>query len=294
MDKIHKRLPIQHRNLRSPVVFAFNVLTNHYLAFQGSQYRTIQYLFQKYSQVDNFYLLPNITNVSMTIEERSAQLAQNLKELAEREALKGKVHLVAHSFTGVDSRAALALFGSSAQVRSLTTICSPHLGMRLIDNCEKHPERCVLERAEKAIEAVGLSQSSAQEFTSRNLADFNKVVEDAAGVEYFSLGAHKQRLQSSELLRSSHESIVGPNAHDGVGGVNSDGLVRPEEARWGRYLLTFPEHDHLEIAGFNADYKPYQVCNLVADNLRLAEIKEDPREAREYGVDGLFTSNNNS
>jgi hypothetical protein len=75
--------------------------------------------------------------------------------------------------------------------------------------------------------------------------------------------------------------VLGPNNHEIVGGFRSDGLVRPEEAQWGRYLMTFPEHDHLEMAGFNANYEPRTVYNLVVDNLRVQEIKEDPREARE-------------
>jgi hypothetical protein len=36
----------------------------------------------------------------------------------------------------------------------------------------------------------------------------------------------------------------------------SDGIVRPEEAEWGRYLLTF-EQDHLEMAGFSPDFQPH-------------------------------------
>ena len=84
---------------------------------------------------------------------------------------------------------------------------------------------------------------------------------------------------------------MGPGKTDcPVGGIKSDGIVRPEEAVWGRHLLTFPEHDHLEIVGFNADFMPHQVYNLIVDNLRLSEIKEDPKEAREYGVDHLFRS----
>lgn len=162
-----------------------------------------------------------------------------------------------HSFCGVDSRAALSLYGAHAYVRSVTTLSSPHQGMWLVDNALRHPERCPIELAEKAIEAVGLSQRNALEFTSDNLRDFNASVEDAPGVEYFSVGAHKARLQSSDLLRQSHEGVVGPGKTDNpVGGIKSDGLVRPEEAVWGRYLLTFPEHDHLDIAGFNADFKP--------------------------------------
>ena len=42
-------------------------------------------------------------------------------------------HLAAHSFAGVDARAAIGMFGGHEYVKSLTTVCSPHLGMKLID-----------------------------------------------------------------------------------------------------------------------------------------------------------------
>lgn len=61
----------------------------------------------------------------------------------------------------------------------------------------------------------------------------------------------------------------------------------PEEAEWGRYLLTF-EQDHLEMAGFNApEYTPFNVYNLLVDNIKLNEIKNNPEEAKRYGVDNL-------
>ena len=66
--------------------------------------------------------------------------------------------------------------------------------MRLIDNCSRHPERCPIEMAEKAFEAVGLSQRNAQEFTTDNMADFNLACEDSSSVEYYSVGAHKAQL----------------------------------------------------------------------------------------------------
>ena len=238
--------------------------------------------------MEKFYLLPTVTSPSMSIEERGALLSANLKELAQREGLE-RVHLMTHSFAGVDARAALSLFGLDC-VRSLTTLCSPHRGARLVDNCQQYPNRFSLEEAEQALEAVGISQASALEFTLANMADFNMIAADVKGVEYFSAGAHKPRLQSSDLLRASHNAVVG-TLTEGLGGVQSDGIVRPEESHWGRYLLTFPEHDHLEIVGFNAaQYAPQTVFTALVDNLRLTEIKEDPREAREYGVDHLFRS----
>lgn len=80
-------------------------------------------------------------------------------------------------------------------------------------------------------------------------------------------------------------------SNERIGGNRNDGLVRPEESQHGRYLLTVPEHDHLEIVGFNANNLPNTVFNLVVDNLRLQEIKDDPAEARMYGVDHLFHHN---
>ena len=119
------------------------------------------------------------------------------------------------------------------------------------------------------------------------MTDFNNVAENVSGIDYFSLGAHKERLQCSDLLRQSHEFIVGGSKPE-IGGHRNDGLVRPEEAQHGRYLLTVPEHDHLEIVGFNAHNAPHTVFSVIVDNLRLQEIKEDQAEARMYGVDHLF------
>lgn len=121
-----------------------------------------------------------------------------------------------------------------------------------------------------------------------NIKDFNQVAEDSENVSYYSIGAHKPKLHSSDLLRNSHESVIGAFQTDSPGGIQSDGLVRPEEAKWGRYLMTFPEHDHLEMAGFNYEYQPYAVYNLIVDNLRVDEIKDSAKEAKEYGVDQYF------
>jgi triacylglycerol lipase len=217
----------------------------------------------------------------MNIEQRGASMAQELRKLSEK--LKGqKLHIIAHSFSGVDCRAALSMFNASDCVASLTTVCSPHNGMSLIDNCNKYPEKYVLENVDKAFEAVGLSQKNAQEFTTSNLADFNKVAEDVPGVDYYSVGAQKQLYHTSGLLRQSHEMISESYIH-----LRNDGLLRPEEAEWGRYLLTF-EQDHLEMIGFSHDFKPVNVYSLLVDNIKLSEIKSNQQEARNYGVDHLF------
>lgn len=58
-------------------------------------------------------------------------MADRLRRLSEKTGHK-KFHLCAHSFTGVDARAAISMFGADEHVSTLTTICSPHKGMKVI------------------------------------------------------------------------------------------------------------------------------------------------------------------
>ncbi len=87
------------------------------------------------------------------------------------------------------------------------------------------------------------------------------------------------------LLKHPHDIISG-----GLITNRSDGFVKPEEANWGNYLLTY-EHDHLEMGGLNPDHNPANVYNLIADNIRLSEIKNNKKEAYKYGVEYLFNEN---
>jgi triacylglycerol lipase len=59
-------------------------------------------------------------------------MAKSINRLLNKIGAK-KCHLVAHSFTGIDARAAITMFDAHKHVESLTTICTPHLGMKLID-----------------------------------------------------------------------------------------------------------------------------------------------------------------
>lgn len=54
----------------------------------------------------------------------------------------------------------------------------------LVNNPNATPEL-----VDKAFEAVGVSQRSATEFTSKNMGDFNNVAEDIPNVDYYSIGA---------------------------------------------------------------------------------------------------------
>ena len=124
---------------------------------------------------------------------------------------KQRVHLVAHSFCGVDARAALSILpgGFDDYVQSLTTVCSPHHGLKLIDKARKFPDQFGdLSQMEKAFEALGMSNRNVLEFTSDNLSAFNEVAADKHGVDYYSFGAKRKEAQINELLRAGYEVIT--------------------------------------------------------------------------------------
>ncbi len=99
------------------------------------------------------------------------------------------MHVVAYSFAGVDARAALSMSGAGKMVSSLTTVCSPHHGMKLIDNLHRHEEKYRVELLDKPLEILGLSLKNFEEFSIRNMKAFNSIAEDQYGIDYYSVGA---------------------------------------------------------------------------------------------------------
>lgn len=189
--------------------------------------------------------------------------------------------MVAHSFTGIDARAAISMFGAGQRVSSLTTISSPHLGMKLVDRILAHGYLDGVSNLERVFDILGICKRSALEFSTHNLADFNQVCPNSKSTKYYSIGAKKNGRIMNPMLKDGHTFIVNDTL-----GVQCDGLVQDIEARWGEYLITF-ENDHLELVGFQPEHNPANVMNLVADNSRLSEIRGDPSLSFEYGVSHL-------
>ena len=284
MDNLRKVLPIRSYGLQHPLVVAFNIHLSHYNAYGTRHYDRLQKALTDPAganlEKDRVYLLPNITNFDTSIEIRGQSMAASL------ERLLGKIraescHLVAHSFTGIDARAAISMFEAHKLVSSLTTVCTPHLGMALIDRAYGEPWHGNLENLERIFDVLGITAEGAKEFSSVNLGAFNQVCDNHADVSYYSIGAKKSGRTMNAVLRDGHNLIVNDNI-----ALQCDGLVQDVEARWGEYLITF-ENDHLEVMGLEPGHNPANVFNLVADNCRLSEIRNDPENKIEYGVDHL-------
>ena len=76
------------------------------------------------------HFLPNVVSHAFNCEKRAEMIADHIQTNFKDQ----KVHLVAHSFVGIDLRAATGMMGlGSDRVKSVTTLSSPHLGCRLVD-----------------------------------------------------------------------------------------------------------------------------------------------------------------
>ena len=64
---------------------------------------------------NSVYLLPNITNVDQSIDIRGNTMAKHIERLCNKLGTR-KCHLAAHSFTGIDARAAISLYGADKYV----------------------------------------------------------------------------------------------------------------------------------------------------------------------------------
>jgi pimeloyl-ACP methyl ester carboxylesterase len=224
MDNLKKILPIRNYALRDPLVVVFNIHQTHHNAFGNLHYNRVRdtLISKEGANLDpkSVHLLPNLTNLDTSIESRGSSMAQRLQRLLERLGVD-KCHLVAHSFAGVDARAAISLYGADRHVSSLTTVSSPHLGMRLIDKAQDgHLDSPNFINMERIFEILGITRDAALEFSSHNIGCFNVVAEDSPDTRYYSIGSKKNGRTMSALLRNGHEIVV-----DDVMGIQCDGFV---------------------------------------------------------------------
>ena len=109
-------------------------------------------------------------------------------------------HLVALSFAGVDARAAISMFEGHQHIESLTTVCSPHLGMKLIDESNKDSQDEIFDNLERVFEILGITADASKEFSTHNIGNFNEICEDVPNVQYYSIGAQKNGSTITKLI----------------------------------------------------------------------------------------------
>ncbi|KAK6456311.1 Alpha/Beta hydrolase protein [Scheffersomyces xylosifermentans] len=157
-----------------------------------------------------------------------------------------KVNLISHSMGGLDSRYLISKLQSDGTPRnykvvSLTTVSTPHHGSECADFVSN------LVGNNSVLKAI--CPDSIFELTTESMAKFNESVPDDPSVEYFSYGARFDPKWYS-LFNLTWHLLKYQRAQQASGKsipFDNDGMVAVESAKWGNYLGTLDEVDHLDL-----------------------------------------------
>ncbi|KAL6714058.1 lipase 2 [Lecanora helva] len=174
---------------------------------------------------------------SASIEERAAKLSEDI----EQKAAGKSVNIIAHSMGGLDARFMISQTKQPRiDVKSLTTIATPHRGSAFADYCFERIGDQRLPKIYSTLQALSIETGAFSQLTRHHMKEeFNPKTPDREGVAYFSYGAIDiPPLWST--FRQSHrivEKEEGPN----------DGLVSVASSQWGTYKGTLEDVSHLDL-----------------------------------------------
>lgn len=167
-----------------------------------------------------------------TIESNAEMLAARVRGVLAESGAE-KVNIIAHSKGGLDSRCMLNMPGMADKVASLTTVATPHHGLKWVDNIMKLPKslfRFAAKYLDKLCRKIlgdenPCSMEVAQQFTTAYMTEFNEKNKDVEGVYYQSYTAAMTRNSSDMLMWLVHAYIKHCSGEN-------DGLVTVESAKW--------------------------------------------------------------
>ncbi|KAJ9645580.1 uncharacterized protein PV06_07740 [Exophiala oligosperma] len=224
---------------RYPIVLAHGLLGFDEWRLAGPYLPSIQY----WRGIKEAFARNGIECITTTvprtgsIETRAAALSEQIA----RHAAGRSVNIVAHSMGGLDARYLISrVRPTSFQVRSLTTVATPHRGSSAADMLFRDIGPDLLPRLYAILEKMRVDSGAFAQLTTTYVnGHFNPVVPNDPDVRYFSFGATASPHLLS-VFRLSHdlmEVIEGPN----------DGLVSVRSSRWGEYKGTLDGVTHLDL-----------------------------------------------
>lgn len=225
-------------------------------------------------------------------EQRAEVLGAFIDQVI-RETRREKVHLIAHSQGGVDSRRVVSALGYASKVASLTTVASPHRGTPLADAALNAPDGLLNAAGQVLAWFIGAVDSPPNEgaweqdgvesgpwdpqmvdavtlLSTSGMAAFNEAHPDPEGLPIFSVAAYSNLLPAPALcdegvwpkpsrVDSMDPLLVGAGMY--LSGIDifhpraNDGIVPTDSMPWGTFLGCVPA-DHLDEIGQIADLLP--------------------------------------
>ncbi|CAI5757569.1 unnamed protein product [Candida verbasci] len=156
-----------------------------------------------------------------------------------------KINLIAHSMGGLDSRYLISKIQTEQKnykVASLTTISTPHHGSEAAD--------FIVDLVKQYPLLKSICPHSIFEMTTKNMKNFNKSILDDPEVKYLSFGARFNprwyNLFSLTWVIMKYQ-ISKEHQKQFQNFIDNDGLVTVESSKWGHYIGTLDQVDHLDV-----------------------------------------------
>ena len=221
------------------------------------------------------------------VEERSVELAKIIDDVLFK-TWSEKLHIIAHSQGGVDSRYVMAALGYKDKVASLITVATPHLGTPLADYVLNVPQGAfdpvsrtmgwIIGRLDaKESEGEGAPKGktweprldrSMQQLSAAGMNKFNKAHKDPPGVPIYSIAGVSSLQSADSICKDSQwgtlenvdimepvlwatSTVLSESGPKGMKEPN-DGVVTTRSMVWGTFLGCIAA-DHFDQVGQIAD-----------------------------------------
>ena len=174
-----------------------------------------------------------------SVETNGAHLAARIDEILKQTGAE-KVHIIAHSKGGLDSRYAISSLGMGDRVASLTTVSTPHHGSRTVDKLLHFVPRVLIKLGCFVTDCWFRLLGDKHPETYRAIASFTTQAAEAFNA---------QNPNHPDILYQSYAFVMRnclsdvflwlPNIVVRLMEDQNDGLVVPDSAKWGEFKGIF-------------------------------------------------------
>ena len=162
-----------------------------------------------------------------SVEARAEVLKNHVNDVLQRTG-SPKVHLIAHSMGGNDSRLMIVDKGMADRVATLTTIGTPHLGTVVADRITQPGGALLLEMLDRVIDVNGFA-----DLTTAACEEFNRRAEDAEARNSVAYQTYSASENVTDVFSLLIPTWVLVNRLDG----DNDGLVSVRSQQWVSELI---------------------------------------------------------
>lgn len=194
--------------------------------------------------------VPPFGSIDQRAERLDALLTEkcaNYKKEEPNERLK--INIIGHSMGGLDARYLILQLQnerSPYEVVSLTTVGTPHHGSECAD--------FVMDIVSKDAALLAICPKAIPQLTTLFMEQFNENIKNLPSVAYFSYGASMPP-NGLRVFRATYEIIKHEIIKRGGKHYENDGMVSVELSKWGEYLGTLSDVDHLDLINWTNSIK---------------------------------------